>query len=148
VAKQAGRSASDDKRAQIMSKLFPVETVYYNGVPFEVKPLRYGRVPEATDFIWDVFTRLGSQGVTKEYVSETLETLAGFLDECVSQPDFPEWKIADFPPGVVPAILDVFIEQTIQPGNWRSLAQRLEEKYGVTMMTSLDQGKPSPKSKR
>ena len=135
------KQSVDEKKAAVRSRLFPVQVVKHNGVAIEVKPLRYGRVPEATDFIWEVFTRLGQQDMTRDFVREGFDSLASYLNECVSVPDDPDLTIEDLPFDAIPGILDIFIEQTLKPGNWKALAQGLSKKLGIEMiMPAMSQG--------
>jgi len=134
------KELKEEKRNQVRSRLFPVEILKHNTVPIEIKPLRYGKVPEAIEFLWDFFLKAGSGGLTKEFLAESLESLNRYLNECVRVPDDPELTIEDLPFDAIPLIIDVFLEQTLKPGNWEALSLKLSEKYGLTITTPLTQG--------
>lgn len=137
------KQTNEDKQAAVRSRLYLVQTIKHNGVPIEIKPLRYGLVPEATDFLWELGTRAQSGRLDREFIQESFGQLNGYLNQCVAVPDDPELTVEDLPFDVIPAILDVFIEQTLKPGNWKSLAQSMNDKFGVDLLVVMGQGNPA-----
>jgi hypothetical protein len=136
------KESVDAKKAQVRSKLYPVQVLKHNAVPIEVRPLRYGKIPEAIDFLWEFFQKSSAGELTKEFLLESLDSLNRYLNECVRIPDDPEMTIEDLPFDALPAVIEVFLEQTLKPGNWQALAQKLKETLGVTIATPLGQGQP------
>ena len=131
------KETNEEKKARVRSRLYPVQTLKHNSVPIDIMPLRYGKVPEAIDFLWEFFQKSSSGELTKEFLLESLESLNRYLNECVKIPDDPEMTIEDLPFDAIPAVLDVFLEQTLKPGNWQTLAQKLKTTLGVTIATPL-----------
>lgn len=134
------KESKEEKKAQVRSRLYPVTTLKHNGVPIEVKPLRYGRVPEAMEFLWDLFANASAGEITKEFILDSIDSINRYLNECVRVPDDPEMTVEDLPFDAIPDVLEVFLEQTLKPGNWQALAQKMKAKFGITIAMPLGQG--------
>lgn len=128
--------SKDDKRAQAISKLFPVTTIKINGVPIEVRPLRHGVVCQAIDFFYDLVAKAASGEIDKDIMKESVDTLNSYMNQCITIPDVPDFTIEDLPEPAIPELIRAFLEHTLKPGNWRALAQNLQNDFGI----SLSQG--------
>lgn len=125
--------SKEDKRQQAISKLFPVTIVKVNGVPIEVRPLRHGVVCEAIDFFYELVGRASAGELDKDALKDSVDTLNSYMNQCITIPDVPDFTIEDLPEPAIPELIGAFLEHTLKPGNWKSLAQNLQEKFGIKL---------------
>ena len=124
------------KKAQVLSKLDPVETIEINGVPIEIRPLRHGKVCEAINFLWETFDNISTGKVSLEWFQKNIDKINRYINECMTFPDAPDIQAEDLTEAVLAKVLKVFIIQTLSPGNWKTLAQELQEELGLTIVLS------------
>lgn len=110
------------EKSTVLSRLFPGKIITYQGVAIEMKPLPFHKVPDLLDAIqalWPVFSGEGTglQGL--------FDHICAILDPCVTVVEAPEINVKDLPIDAMPALLEIFAEQSIDVGKWVSLAGKL-----------------------
>lgn len=119
----------------LRSRLAPQDEFEVNGVRFIITPLPYWKLTRiyailtgTVNEILNSLQGLESVDVTMgDTLSKTLavchEQVASILDECVSIPEAPDFPMRELPAKIVPKILRIVVEQNLDMGELRGLAQ-------------------------
>lgn len=106
----------------VRSRLYRCETYVHNGVTIEVRPLPFHKIPDLLDAIqalWPVF--MGEEA----NIEGLMQPIVALLRECVTIPEDPEFDIGDMPAGIMPELLGIFADQSLDVGKWLGLTKRL-----------------------
>jgi len=111
-----------------LERLFPEDTVVFNGVTIVIKPLPFHKVPDLLDAIqalWPVFSGEGAD------LRGLFDHICTLLDPCVTIPEAPEINVRELPLKVMPDLLSKFAEQSLDVGKWFALAGSLNLSAGA-----------------
>jgi hypothetical protein len=135
--------SKDDLAKNARNMMFPVKTIKINGVAIEIRSLAAIKVTEAVEFIFDFSVKAMVGVITQEFLADSMGTLYRYLNQCVTIPDIPDMLAQDLPFSVMPDVIDAFLDYTLNPGNWRSRAQKWRETYGMGLVMSPAVENPS-----
>jgi hypothetical protein len=120
-----------EKKQTILSRLYPRQDIDYNGVNIEIKPLKFGRVPDCIDVLLELIQNLAEVNFKQDMIAKSMGRLLKMLNECVSIPDCPELTVQDLPLDVIPDVFEVFLNQNLKPGKVQGLMMNVKTVFGL-----------------